>query len=95
MREGKNNDGERGVAVRALEDYAVPLYDWHRLRPNPLKLLSADQLAEVFGGQGLEDRFICLFRYLPLVVVPRGVVLTVGANMLDPLRRLRATRSRL
>jgi len=95
LRDGANNDGKRGVASNALHEFAVPLYDWHPLRPNPLKLLNTGQLAEVFGSESQENRLLCLFRYLPSVVVPRAVVLTVGANKFDPLRRVRALRPRL
>jgi len=95
LRDGANNDGKRGVLVNALHSYAIELYPPEALRPNPLKMLSADEVADVFGSAGQEVRLSHLFVALPEVVIPRAVILTVCAGKLDPLRRVRAVRTRV
>jgi hypothetical protein len=95
LRDGANKDGKRGIASQALEDFAIPLYEWRPLRPNPLKLLTEDQEQVVFGTAGQERRLIALFTSLPNIVVPRAVILTVCANKDDPMRRVRAIRGRM
>lgn len=92
LNDGRNNDGKRGIRARALSEYAYQLYPETSLRPNPLKLLSAEQLDLVFGTAGQETRLKYLFSYLPDVVIPRAVILTVCAGKLDPIRRARAIR---
>ncbi|MHA3700635.1 NaeI family type II restriction endonuclease [Jatrophihabitans sp. YIM 134969] len=95
LRPGKNGDGKRGVATQALEDYAIDLFGWRTLRPNPLRDLTVSQLAIVFGSGGQESRFAELFRFAPRTVIQRGVLMTVGADRADPMRRVRATRKRI
>ncbi|MGX1759668.1 NaeI family type II restriction endonuclease [Streptomyces lydicus] len=86
-----NNDGKRGLAVFARDNWSVPLYDWTSIPVNPLKMLSDAQAAEVLsGGTGQEKRVAALFRHLPGVIIPRDVILTVCAGRQDPLRRTRA-----
>jgi len=95
LRPGKNGDGKRGIAVQALADYALDLYGWRDLRPNPLAQLTTAQREVILGSAGQERRFEALFRTLPRVVIPRAVILTVGAGRDDPLRRVRAARARV
>ncbi|WP_433081232.1 NaeI family type II restriction endonuclease [Dactylosporangium sp. CA-052675] len=95
LREGANHDGKRGVTAEALREYSVLLYPKTQLRPNPLKMLTDAQREDVFGKRGQEIRLAHLFRALPGVVIPRAVILTVCARNQDPLRRARATRSRV
>ncbi|WP_285689356.1 NaeI family type II restriction endonuclease [Actinoplanes sp. NBRC 103695] len=92
LRDGANNDGKRGVLANALRAYAVELYGWEPLRPNPLKMLEPADLDVVFGDAGQQPRLTHLFRTLPQVVIPRAVILTVCANRDDPMRRVRAIR---
>ncbi|WP_406051333.1 NaeI family type II restriction endonuclease [Kribbella sp. NBC_00889] len=95
LNDGMNKDGKRGIRVQALEDYAIPLYEWHNLRPNPLSLLTEAQQAVVFGEAGQQERLKALFNDLPEVVIPRAVILTVCANRTDPIRRVRAIRPQM
>ncbi|MER7576107.1 NaeI family type II restriction endonuclease [Streptomyces sp. NPDC126514] len=86
-----NKDGKRGIAVDARHQWGVPLYDWTPLPVNPLTLLTENQKDQVFDpGRGQEVRLLRLFKYLPMTVVERSVVLTVCANRQDPMRRARA-----
>jgi hypothetical protein len=92
LREGANHDGKRGVLANALRTYALELYGWEPLRPNPLKMLKPADLAVIFSDAGQQRRLTHLFRTLPEVVIPRAVILTVCANRDDPMRRVRAVR---
>lgn len=87
-----NGDRKRGISMPAFREYAIPLYDWTSLRPNPLKMLSVDEQGVVFGRAGQEKRIIALFVARPGTVIQRSVILTVCANRADPMRRVRATR---
>ncbi|MFH9960316.1 NaeI family type II restriction endonuclease [Streptomyces mirabilis] len=86
-----NKDGKRGIAVDARHQWGVPLYGWTPLPVNPLTLLTEDQKDQVFDPRrGQEVRLLRLFKYLPMTVIERSVVLTVCANRQDPMRRARA-----
>ena len=95
LRDGANQDGKRGILANALRHYSLELYPWEELRPNPLKMLSVEDLAIILGSGGQERRLAHLYRTLPGVVIPRAVILTVCAGKLDPLRRVRAVREAL
>ncbi|MFJ8232451.1 NaeI family type II restriction endonuclease [Streptomyces sp. NPDC094448] len=90
-----NNDGKRGIAVDARNNWGVPLYDWTSLPVNPLTLLSDHQVSQVFEfGRGQEVRLLRLFNFLPNRVIERSVILTVCAGNDDPMRRARAIKQR-
>jgi hypothetical protein len=79
------------VQIDALNRFSVELYPWKTLPVNPLKLLTPDQRKGVFDlRDGQEKRLLRLFHYLPNIVIPRDVVLTVCAQRSDPMRRVRA-----
>lgn len=85
-----NGDRKRGVRTEPLNKYAIPLLAWTPLPRNPLKSLTDAQRLVVFSPYaGQVSRLTSLFGYLPNVVIPRHVILTVGANREDPLRRAR------
>ncbi|MFD3325740.1 NaeI family type II restriction endonuclease [Streptomyces sp. NPDC058701] len=91
-----NRDGKRGLAVRAWDQWSVPLYDWTPLPVNPLTLLSPEQASRVLAPKpGQEERLTLMFRYLEGRIIPRSVISTVGAGRHDPLRRARGVRERL
>lgn len=90
-----NKDGKRGIAVQALEDWAVSLYGWEPLPVNPLLRLSASAKSAVFAeGVGQEARLLALFEYLPDTLLPRAVFETVCAGFKDPMRRARAIKEK-
>lgn len=95
LNEGANQDGKRTPRADALSNYALTVVPWTDLPPEPLKTLSARQLEEVFDDRGLKHRLSSLFRFLPEVVIPRGSITTVGAGLLDPLRRAREVKEHL
>lgn len=88
-----NNDGKRGLAVEARERWSVPLYDWQDLPVNPLRYLTPEQASLVLADKpGQVRRLLMLFRFLEGVIIPRNVILTVGAGRDDPMRRAREVR---
>lgn len=88
-----NKDSKRGLAVQALEEWAVPLYDWAPMVRNPLLNLSETQRSIVFADSvGQEKRLAALFSYMPDTVFARSVLQTVCAGHDDPVRRVRAVR---
>ncbi|MEU3373832.1 NaeI family type II restriction endonuclease [Streptomyces sp. NPDC006660] len=85
-----NNDGKRGLAVHARENWSVPLYDWTDLPVNPLRYLTKDQASQVLAkSPGQMKRLLMMFDYLAGHVIPRSVIMTVGAGNDDPTRRAR------
>ncbi|WP_078966935.1 NaeI family type II restriction endonuclease [Streptomyces sp. WM6378] len=85
-----NNDGKRGLAVHARENWSVPLYDWTDLPVNPLRFLTGDQASRVLAKKpGQMRRLLMMFGYLEGRIIPRSVILTVGAGKDDPTRRAR------
>ncbi len=90
LNNGANKDGKRTVAASALESFAVPLLDWTLLPPEPLRLLSPDQVQAVFSPRtGQTRRLVSLFLFLPSTVIPRSSIETVCFGNKDPLRRAR------
>ncbi|MFF2508327.1 NaeI family type II restriction endonuclease [Streptomyces sp. NPDC058067] len=90
-----NKDGKRGLAVQARDQWSIPLYDWTALPVNPLRYLTDGQAAEVLAlKQGQVRRMLKMFRWLEGYVIPRNVILTVGAGRQDPMRRARELRDR-
>lgn len=88
-----NKDGKRGLAVQARENWSVPLYDWTDLPVNPLRYLTEDQAAQVLAKKpGQVKRLLMMFRFLEGHIIPRNVILTVGAGNHDPMRRARQVR---
>ncbi|MFB7703159.1 NaeI family type II restriction endonuclease [Streptomyces niveus] len=88
-----NNDGKRGLAVEAREKWSVPLYDWQDLPVNPLRYLTEAQASQVLAEKpGQVKRLVMMFRFLEGVIIPRNVILTVGAGKGDPMRRARQAR---
>lgn len=84
-----NRDLKRSPRRAALRKYAIELAPWTNLPREPLRLLSQEQLAVVFGRQGQVKRLTALFGYLPEVVIPRSTIETVCAKNQDPMRRAR------
>ncbi|MFE2639976.1 NaeI family type II restriction endonuclease [Streptomyces scopuliridis] len=88
-----NKDGKRGLAVHARDHLSVPLYDWTSLPVNPLRFLTEDQAAQVLAKKpGQVKRLLMMFRFLEGRIIPRNVILTVGAGNDDPMRRARQAR---
>ncbi len=90
-----NQDLKRSPLAGAFRAYALPLVAWTELPPQPLKLLTLEQIEVVLGDNGLRTRAIALFSYLPDVVIPRSSLATVGAGLLDPMKRLREAKETL
>lgn len=88
-----NKDGKRGLAVHARDHWSVPLYDWTDLPVNPLRFLTEDQADQVLAKKpGQMKRLLMMFRFLEGHIIPRNVILTVGAGNDDPMRRARQAR---
>ncbi|MBM7820376.1 hypothetical protein JOE63_002853 [Cellulosimicrobium cellulans] len=90
-----NQDLKRSPLVGPFRAYALPVVTWADLPPQPLKLLTLSQLQTVFGTDGLRKRATALFRFLPEVVIPRSALATVGANLDDPMKRIREAKQTL
>lgn len=90
LNEGANKDGKRGIAADALAQFALPLFDWTSLPPEPLTRLTAAQLDVVFAPRvGQTSRLASLFGFLPDTVIPRSSIETVCFGNKDPMRRAR------
>ncbi|MFF2726409.1 NaeI family type II restriction endonuclease [Streptomyces sp. NPDC058008] len=88
-----NKDGKRGLAVDARNNWSVPLYDWADLPVNPLRHLNDEEAAQVLAEKpGQVKRLLMMFRFLEGHIIPRNVILTVGAGRDDPMRRARQAR---
>lgn len=88
-----NNDGKRGLAAQARDQWSVPLYDWTALPVNPLTFLTEEQADQVLAEKpGQVKRLLMMFRFLEGRIIPRNVILTVGAGNGDPMRRARQAR---
>lgn len=88
-----NRDGKRGLAVDARQKWSIPLYEWEDLPVNPLRYLTEDQAAQVLAKKpGQVKRLLMMFRLLKGYIIPRNVILTVGAGNDDPMRRARQAR---
>lgn len=93
LHEGENRDGKRGLAAHARDLWSLPLYDWTPLPVNPLRYLTESQADEVLAPKpGQVKRLLKMFQYLEGLVIPRNVIMTVGAGKDDPVRRARETR---
>ncbi|MFE8006355.1 NaeI family type II restriction endonuclease [Streptomyces sp. NPDC057418] len=94
LHRGKGNrDGKRGLAVDARNNWSVPLYDWANLPVNPLRYLTQEQAVKVLAKKpGQVKRLLMMFRFLEGRIIPRNVILTVGAGNDDPMRRARQAR---
>lgn len=91
---GRNGDKKRSITAGARDAYALPVLGWTPLPVTPLKRLTVEQRDVVFrSGVGQARRLTELFGFLPGVVVPRRVLLTVCANREDPLRRVREVKA--
>jgi len=90
-----NQDLKRSPLADPFRAYALPLVGWTGLPPQPLKLLSFDEIEVVFGDAGLRKRVTALFTYLPDVVIPRSSLTTVGAGLDDPMKRAREAKATL
>jgi hypothetical protein len=90
LNDGGNQDKKRTIMADAIRAYALPVLPWTPLPPNPLKLLTPEQVGVVFNlHNGIKRRLTALFGYLPEVVIPRIAIETVGANAKDAGRRAR------
>lgn len=90
LNESENPDNKRTIIAAARDAYALPVLPWTPLPPNPLKLLTPEQVAAVFNRRnGIRRRLTALFSFLPEVVIPRIVIETVGASAKDAARRAR------
>ncbi len=90
-----NQDLKRSPLVDAFRAFALELVPWTDLPPQPLALLTQNQVEVVFGTDGLRKRATALFTYLPGVVIPRSSLVTVGAGLHDPMKRLREAKTAL
>lgn len=90
-----NQDLKRSPLVTPFRKFALPLIGWTALPPQPLKLLTPDQIKVVFGNMGLKRRAAALFSYLPETVIPRASLVTVGAGHHDPMKRFREAKALL
>ncbi|WP_405851072.1 hypothetical protein OG571_16100 [Streptomyces sp. NBC_01369] len=89
-----NKDGKRGLAVDARTHWSVPLYDWEDLPVNPLRYLTEEQATQVLAKKpGQVKRLLMMFHFLEGHIIPRNVILTVGAGKDDPMRRARQARA--
>lgn len=96
LRPGKNQDSKRSIIAAARDKFRVPVFDeWLPLPRNPLRDLTPEQRAVVFNASGLRWRSIALFSFLPRVIIPRRAIETLGANMDDPMRRVREGKGEL
>lgn len=90
LNDGGNQDKKRTIMADAIRAYALPVLPWTPLPPNPLKLLTSEEVAIVFNlKQGIKRRLTALFGFLPEVVISRIAIETVGANAKDAARRAR------
>lgn len=86
----KQRDKKRSPYADAVRAYALPVVPWTGLTPEPLRLLSAEQVAEVLDKHlGVRERATALFRYLPEVTIPRRSLEVVGAGRADFMKRMR------
>jgi hypothetical protein len=90
-----NQDLKRSPLAEPFRTFALPLVPWTDLPPQPLSLLTHAQVEVVFGTHGLRKRATALFTYLPNVVIPRSSLVTVGAGLHDPMKRLREAKATL
>jgi hypothetical protein len=90
-----NRDLKRSPLSEAFARFALPVVPWTDLPPEPLRDLTLDELAVVFGEGGLRTRLVALFRFMPGVVIPRGSIAIVGAGLLDPMKRAREAKGEL
>lgn len=90
-----NRDLKRSPVAEAVKRYALSVVPPTSLPPEPLRLLSAEQLELVFGGGGLRKRLIALFYALPETVIPRSTIEVVGAGLNDPMKRAREAKVEL
>lgn len=88
-----NRDLKRSPRAEAVRRYAPEVVPWTALPPEPLRDLTHEQLKVVFHKRyGLRRRLEALFEFLPMKVIPRSSIQTVGAGLDDPLRRARETK---
>lgn len=88
LRNGANKDAKRSFTSDAMKRFQTPVVDGPLPR-NPLRDLTEDQLAAVFGRGGIKKRLTAFFGYMPDTVVPRYVIETIGLGAKDPMRRAR------
>ena len=84
-----NRDLKRSPRAEAVRCYSLVVAPTTPLPPEPLRLLSREELSVVFGRTGLRRRLVALFEALPEVVIPRGSIAVVGAGLDDPMKRAR------
>lgn len=83
-------DSKRTPYAEAVRSHALPVVPWADLTPEPLRLLTPEQVDEVFDMHlGVRERATALFRYLPEVVIPRRSLEVVGAGRADFMKRMR------
>lgn len=86
----KQRDKKRSPYADAVLAYALPVAPWTELTPEPLRLLSPAQVAEVLDkNRGVRERATDLFAFLPEVVIPRRSLEVVGAGRADFMKRIR------
>lgn len=90
-----NRDLKRSPLAEAFKTFALPVVPWTSLPPEPLRMLSPEQLEIVFGEKGLRSRLVALFWFLSEEVIPRGSIAIVGAGLLDPMKRAREAKVEL
>lgn len=88
-----NGDRKRSPLANAIQNYAIPLYPWQAFDRDPLQTLDETQKAEVFDQSiGMTKRTVAMFASLPETVIPRTSLLTVGAGLADPMKRVRESK---
>ena len=90
-----NQDLKRSPRAEAVRHYSLVVVPTTPLPPEPLRRLSREQLDVVFGPGGLRRRLVALFGALPEVVIPRGSIAVVGAELHDPMKRAREAKVEL
>ncbi|MFE7629853.1 NaeI family type II restriction endonuclease [Kocuria sp. NPDC057446] len=91
-----NKDKKRTIWADAIRTYSLAVLDWTPLPPEPLKLLTPEQLAIAFAPRvGQTERLTSLFGFLPDTVFPRSSIETVCSGNKDPMRRARQAKSRV
>lgn len=91
-----NKDEKRTIQAPAHQTYALTVLDWTPLPPEPLKLLTPEQLAIVFAPRvGQTERLTATFGFLPDTVIPRSSIETVCSGNKDPMRRARQSREKV
>lgn len=89
LNEGTNQDKKRTVSMVNFNKYALPLIPWTPLSTEPLKMLTQQDAAIIFGKTGIKPRIAHLLSILPDIVLPRTSIALVGGTASDTMKRAR------